>query len=277
MSKIIDIIPGLREQGGTYGVEVEVGGTNLPLNVPGWHITRDGSIKGSNESLEYVFKSPYSFKKSLEIIDILYNYFERFDTVVDDNDTAGVHVHVNMQNYTINQLFTFIVIYHILEIPLLKFCGDHRSGNHFCLRAVDAEAIIDLYYDILNTRNFKHLNDNYRYASINLVSLKKFGSIELRGMRTSRDRNDLKNWLLIIDRIATSAKKYKDPLEVMIAISGDSYINFAKHILQEDFMFIANQDNLEENIKTGLRLIQPIANSDWTERVNSNPFVKVDW
>ncbi len=278
MPKILDIMH-VDPKDGTYGVEIEVGGTNLPPGIPNfWKATVDGSIKGSNEAVEYIFKGPMSYDKSVEAVLHLSDYFKKYGSVIDDNATAGVHVHVNVQNYSITDLFTLITLYHILEIPLLEFCGEYRSGNHFCLRATDAEEIIHTYYKIMKEKNFKFLNDNLRYSALNIVSLKKFGSVELRGMRTSKNFQDTIDWLGLVNRVVLSAKEFKTPLEIMEAISGDGYIPFARKVLKDQFKFIENIPGLDAKIKTGLRLIQPIANSsDWKEKANSNPFVKVEW
>ena len=122
---------------GDIGVEIEVEGIGIPAARKYWSNEEDGSLKG--ESREFVLKEPSTLegvKDALGYLDALYTANE---TTVHDSVRAGVHIHINCQKLTMTQLYNFMVVYLILENVLVKWCGNYRQGNLFCLKASDAE------------------------------------------------------------------------------------------------------------------------------------------
>jgi len=273
---ILSIIPGLREKEGRYAVEIEAEGRKLPMDLDDyWSVHNDGSLQAGLEAKEYVMNEP----SSLEGVKIALNYldaqYKKLKTVVEETQTSGVHVHVNVQDYTPKELFTFMVTYFILEELLLKFCGEQREGNHFCLRAKDAEFIIDELVDSARTHKFGNLkNDNIRYCSLNPCSLFKYGSIEFRAMRGTPDLNAIFTWVKIIDRVRLSAKNFENPAEVAKLMSMGGEAQFVRTVLGE-YADLFMVPGYKQMVKDGVRLIQPLAFcTDWTmyKDTSANPF-----
>lgn len=264
---------------GIYGLEIEVEGQTLPTRIKGWRCDRDPSLK-AEESIEYVFNNPGNLAETRIWLDNLDEAFTKMGSRVDDAFRAGVHVHMNVQAMTAKELFTLIVIYLILEDLLVEWCGEYRSGNHFCLRAQDAEHIIFKWVECIKKQEFLVFNDNYRYASLNPMALLKYGSIEFRSMRSTRDLNLIYRWVLILDRIKTISKNYNDPQEVILSLSGFGFENFAKEILGEFYEDFKNIPNVYQKVKEGMRRAQPLAFArEWDNNTPViNPFNKrVNW
>lgn len=273
---IFNVVKGLRSTEGQYAVEIEAEGTHLPVELDKhWSVHNDGSLQAGFEAKEYVMRGPASLEGVKEALDYLDSVYKSNRTTVKETMTSGVHVHVNVQDYTPKELFTFMTTYFILEELLIKFCGDHREGNHFCLRAKDAEWIINELVDSARTHKFGNLkNDNIRYCSLNPCSLFKYGSIEFRAMRGTRDLDAIYTWVKILDRVRLSAKNFPDPAEVakLMSIGGES--QFVRTVLGEYAdMFLV--PGYKQMVKDGVRLIQPLAFcTDWNmyKDTSVNPF-----
>src|SRR5687767_9863504 len=93
----------------TYGVEIEVEGVRLPGpdETPGmWRCERDSSLKTA-EAWEYVLKYPTTLSGVKQALGALNDAYKGKKTKVHDSVRAGVHVHMNVQEWDIRQLMTF--------------------------------------------------------------------------------------------------------------------------------------------------------------------------
>jgi hypothetical protein len=209
----------LRETKGEVGIEIEMEGTALgfgPEAAPVWSLKGDGSLRG--ESVEYVLRSPVPRSMVAKSLELLQSSLKK--ARLSPSDRCGVHVHVNVQQLTISQLVSFITLYTIFEEVLVKFCGPLREGNYFCLRAKDAEYIIDKFAEYIEQGDISGVGrDSFRYAALNLSSIPKFGSLEFRSMRTEKDFRIINTWVEMLLRIKDFAIRFKHPSEIISAVS----------------------------------------------------------
>lgn len=249
-----------------YGVEVEVEGVNLPNPGevhPCWRLEKDSSLKTA-EAWEYVLDKPTTYKGALKAIDLLDFAYQTKKSVVHDSVRAGVHVHLNVQNWNIKQLMTFSTCYYILEDLLLHWCGENREGNLFCLRTKDAEYVLFRLYDALTQRNLGALKtENIRYSSLNYCSLFKYGTVEFRGMRGTPDLSLVKEWVSMIEELKNSSLRFSSPAEVLNHFSGEGETEFVNTLLPT-FANKLNMPNKERAIIDAIRRVQLIAfGVDW--------------
>lgn len=127
-----------KTQVGRFGIEIEVEGQNLPPAIPYFKRVADHSLRG--ESAEYVFDKPLNLDQVHKAMDAFIFYMN--GVKVDDSDRTSVHVHLNVQQWTVKRVFTFFMLYAMFEEFLVKFCGESRENNLFCLRLKDAEGLI---------------------------------------------------------------------------------------------------------------------------------------
>ena len=250
-----------------YGVEIEVEGVRLPTNLPSsvWRIETDSSLK-TDEAYEYVTNGPMDLmgvKTALDILDAAYKHKK---TEVFDSVRAGVHVHMNVQDWNIKELMTFSLCYYIVEDILLKWCGENREGNLFCLRTRDAEFVLFKVLETLKNRNLNILkNDIIRYSSLNYCSLFKYGTVEFRGMRGTGDLDAIYTWVKIIDELRETSQTFTDPVDVINSMSGDGEINFL-HRLFPTHHELFNFPDMTKIIRNAARRVQMIAfGVDWDE------------
>jgi len=104
----------------------------------------------------------------------------------------------------------------------MQWCGEDRAGNLFCLRQSDARYLPMLLREKVKLCDL-FFNDRVRYASLNLTSLNRFGTLEFRGMRgADPDFENVVTWLAIINSLVTNAiDKFETPADIIRAISGE--------------------------------------------------------
>ncbi len=261
---------------GALGVEIEVEGARLPseLDSKYWRVDKDGSLKG--ESYEYVTPKPTSLEGIKEALDYLASRYKARGSIISDSVRAGVHVHRNVQELNAKQLYTFITAYLVLEDVLVKWCGDNREGNHFCLRSKDAEWLLFQLEKAITQRRLTPLKtENIRYGSLNCLALFKYGSLEFRAMRGTSDLDQIFNWAATIEDIYQSALTFDNPKEVVISMSGDGEEHFLKTVLPNTWKLYHKIPNYEQMIRSSARRVQMIAfTTDWDAwgAKSKNPF-----
>lgn len=268
---------GVNRTKGQIGLEVEVEGNNLPRNhklADYFNFEYDGSLRGA-DSCEYVFNKPYDLKEAIEIIELLENELNEGGVTFEHSFRAGVHVHLNMQEYTTRQMMTFVVAYYIFEIILTDFCGKTRVGNHFCLRAVDAEDVINYVVRFINNPQHNPLNVNdIRYAALNFASLYRYGSLEFRAMETPEDLSKISLWCKILLQILEKSLEYNSPDEIVTDFSARGIENFTTHFLGEFEEVLHNGPTFRHNIQQGMRIAQEVAYSTSWNNSNTNIFYR---
>jgi hypothetical protein len=259
---------------GQVGFEVEVEGTRLPQELRSWHVTRDGSLKGDG-AREYVLKKPLSYLGFCGALTELTEGYERSNSNVRDTVRAGVHAHINVQDLSVVQLFNFITMSVLFENVLAEYCGKSRVGNLFCLRTTDAPYLLKVMQDVATTGNLSlFYTDTIRYSFINLKALLEHGSVEFRGMRSTRDMQALKRWAKILLRVRAASLDYANPTDMIDDYRRDSDA-FVKRSLGPVLEYLATE-NMQELLDMGLRNAQEISyNVDWNKLDNpvcTNPF-----
>jgi len=178
-------IYGLPQVKGEVGIEIELEGKKvLQDNVPPyWVFHVDGSLRG--ESAEYVLSKPIARDRVPEALDTLFKTLKAHGTRIrDDSPNTSVHVHLNVQEWTLKKVYNLITTWYIFEKMLVQWCGEEREGNLFCLRGADAEVLLQRLASAVRYSKFQYIvdADGLRYSALNPTSMGKFGSIEIRSL-----------------------------------------------------------------------------------------------
>lgn len=253
---------------GEVGLELEVIGKQIPMSgfhkTKLWKIHPDGSIKprvGEN-AIEYVLAAPLARDRVPGALNELHAEFEVFRSqIAEDRISNSVHVHINAQTLTIQQVYTWLALYFIFEDLLVRWAGPDRVGNLFCLRARDAEGLIRMLKASAETDDFGIFNQTaYRYAAANVVSLTKFGSLEFRALRGTVDRPTIQLWVDTLLAIKDKSLEYKNPTEVLADFSMRSTIGMANHVLPPQMRnYMLMQSDFPDAMYNGARLAQDFA------------------
>lgn len=248
--------------GNKIGVEIEVEGVGLRLNVEGWASHDDGSLRG--EAVEYVLPTPLTLPTVKNRLNALSEALEGCD--IADTGRAGVHIHINIQDMEEQHVFNFIVLYLIFEEVLIRYCGEDRIGNLFCLRMKDAEYLEELLIEAARRKDFAVLyTDDIRYASINCKALVQYGSLEFRGMRSTIDSDVLVPWIEMLLALKEKAKCYHQASEIIVDLSRFSPEGLAKDIFTKHFDKL-NYPDLTHDVMQCMRGCQMLAHESFKKK-----------
>jgi Putative amidoligase enzyme len=252
----------LNKVDGDIGIEIEMEGpnpfpTNRDVERYNWRAEEDGSLRG--HSKEYVINTPIKIEEVDKHLENLKGVLNKAGASITYSFRAGVHVHLNVQKLTVKQMATLACLYIVLEKPFVKFCGEQREGNHFCLRIQDAEYPVMLLETAILTNNLNMLHtDNIRYSSMNLKAIPTYGSIEFRAMETLPDLGKISDWCKMLIKIKEYAISITERREISYDISFKGPDRWAADLLGEDLFKLISYERIDKDIMHGLRLCQNI-------------------
>lgn len=245
------------------GIEIEIEGENVLHEgiLSYWLIDKDGSLRG--DSAEYKLKAPVPREKVLPVLLYLYRKLGEHQTRIKDSQRTGVHVHVNVQTCTLKELYQFITLYFCVEELMVRVAGKDRVGNLFCLRASDAEGVIEYLVSAMKNNNFRSLyQDNLRYSSLNVKALQQFGSLEFRALRGGLvTPQEIATWTKMLLEIKDAALRFENPRAIIEAVSGQGPEKFVKDIgpTIAHHLVAIFPEPIGELVYTGVRQAQEIA------------------
>lgn len=253
-------IPAKRISKNDIGLEIEVEGRNLPYPDKYWRCDKDGSLRGE-ESMEYVLINPMSLLEVKSALNHLSKSYQLANTRVDETVRAGVHVHINCQHLSLTELYTFMTLYLVLENILIKYCGEWREGNLFCLRCQDAEWSLYRLIQAAKSRRFLHAfaDDNMRYSSMNVKALADYGSLEFRAMRSTKDLKAIEDWVTILYHLRDASKEFTTPIKVIEEVSRIGCKAFLMKCLGVYSEFFNKLADVEGLLYEGIELAQSLA------------------
>lgn len=234
MSRIINFV-----EGNKYGIEIELEGSKIVSQsydtavTKTWTLKDDNSLRNSPQRAEYVSSFPIDFKHIGDHLLELSEYLESNNALIKNSHRCSVHVHRNVMDVDVFELYKIITIYYILEEVVLNLYGNTRKGNRFCLRLKDA---------IMTPNNIRagfigfQFSRDRRYSSLNLSSINQIGTIEFRGFDSVTNVRDVFNYISTIENIFEAAKVFDDfqdiinkasinPKEFIIEILGEEFYN----------------------------------------------------
>lgn len=259
MGKLIIEEFSVRPQAGReVGIEIEMEGDELPAGPNGWITTSDGSLRGP--SCEWVLERPVKQHDAYILLDRLEDTCRQNNANLRPSDRCGVHIHVNVQEMTTEEVIKFCLLYLVLEDLLVGWCGEDREGNLFCLRAVDAEFIVNAVYEAQFRGSFKKVvNHDIRYASLNLTSLDKYGSLEFRALRTPPTFDRIKTWISMLMEVKKAAEHFTSTEQIIESISLRGGKWFLRSVFPDNHREFDHIDGINDIIIRGARRVQDIA------------------
>ena len=259
-----------------FGVEVELEGKNI-IDRDGilrnnWIQHNDGSLRArqdDDQAIEYVTRAPYDLRTTQGAVKQLCQFLRGPNRVVNDSYRTSIHVHVNFLQDTLRTAVNFITISTIFDELMVSQNGQHRIGNNFCLRMRDAEGTLrEVIESIGLHQHIVGIQPQNRYASINIASLIKFGTIEFRSLECTTDYDRIDHWIRTIQSMKDSSRKYENPREIIADFSRNGPAGFLLKTLGFDLaQKYVNVENMDRMLYDGMRLAQDFAYcSEWAVR-----------
>lgn len=237
MKKVFQFLNKAKALDGDVGIEIECEGKNLRV-VEGkyWNTESDGSLRGHfpDTAAEYVLKKPINIKEVVPALEEL--QAELKNAKLDFSYRTSVHVHVNVQDLTNDELMNFMYVYMLLEEPMVNFCGRERKGNRFCLRISDAEGFMFSLNEVFRKgvgEAIRLPENDIRYSSMNIASIHKYGSVEFRAMRGTMDVETINIWCNALISLREFSKRFKEPKDIVRAFLDHDPKDFMKEALGE--------------------------------------------
>lgn len=272
-----------KETLGEVGVEIEVEGNKFPkpegyegthtaVQLQGtnyWSYVHDGSLRGQDNA-EYILRKPVAFSVFPDTVAELFGKLASYGSVIEESNRTSVHVHLNCQRFHLNRLTSLMALYFTFEEVLTAWCGEHRVGNLFCLRAKDAPAIISQIRRFIKTDGTTELRDHLHYAGLNANALHKFGSLEFRSLRGCTNPQVILDWVSILQRLYELSAEFEDPRDICGMFSQSGPLAFFDTILGDRAGIVRqgitmDNDEIAESMYTGIRLAQDLCYCrDWT-------------
>jgi len=263
MKKLIEIFPNLTKESGTFGVEIECEGQNLKeMDTVFWKTVDDGSLRGEfpHSRAEWVFNKPLSFVNTVKALNSLALSQKKNKASLSFSYRTSAHVHVNVQELTEDQVLNFIYTYILIEEVLLKFCGPSRKANRFCLSVCDGEGALDYLHHmfrlgVVSAKNF-HAHD-VRYAALNISSIPKYGSLEIRSMRGTLDIDVLTTWICALGNLRTFAMEHTNVHEIhdlFVSNTPEGFVRMVLDDVYEDFAYEGMVQDVRKNFSISLEL-----------------------
>lgn len=246
------------------GIEIETEGKNIPqVNTPTWKSEQDASLRG--EAWEYVLRKPIKFGEETKALAELKEHWLENKARVKDSPNAGVHVHINCSDLTVTQLYNYISLYLVVEEILINKCGNDRIGNLFCLRASDAEYLIEMLSESVRNQDLSILHtDDLRYASVNVKALGDYGSIEFRAWRSDGDLEAVGWWCRLLQHLKQLAREVDNPSQIVGDVSALGSFGFFSQILGPFARDVEWSSKFETAISDSVRRVQQYAYlGDW--------------
>lgn len=156
---------------------------------PLWTTTQDGSLR--NGGVEFITNGGLGGEQ-------LYAAFERVASLLerinyDASWRCSTHMHINMRDFTVNQVVRFMLVYAACEPVLFAHCGKFRYSSNFCVPIADSlpfhkKLISRLYDNVVKSRTAAQ--HTVKYTAMNFQPLfgdgrsrPALGTVEFRGGR----------------------------------------------------------------------------------------------
>ena len=186
-----------------YGLELEIERVNQGADeakVPGMSVENDGSLR--NNGLEFITQ-PMTYSN----VGYCLEMFFKKNKFTDENysDRTSIHVHTNVQDLSVEQVQTIILLYQTFENLLFDWIGHGRNENIFCVPWSQTVLTYKLFDNPSDWTKYKRWQ---KYTALNLLPVTTQGTIEWRHMNGHYDVARIMRWLQIIGAIYSFAMKY---------------------------------------------------------------------
>lgn len=183
------------------GIEVEV--ENFHQRDAGkrihqaWDVTNDGSLR--NNGIEVVSKPiPATFAPVL--LQYLFNVYMGAECCF--SPRTSVHIHLNVQDLTREQVINLLLLYSVYERLFYKFVGRGRQKNVYCVPLSECNLLNNLA-ELGETRD----GTWSKYTGLNTLPIASYGTIEFRHMHGTTDVAKLSTWINLICALKGHVKR----------------------------------------------------------------------
>lgn len=186
-----------------YGIEIEVEGVlDFPDNYNLWRIVSDGSLR--NNGVEFV-SQPITRDQVSVSVEEFYQWFRELGYVA--SPRTGIHVHVDVNPYTMEQVRSIAATYALMEPVIFKYFGLSREENIYCIPWYRSTDDLPAFRLAVERGRLFYLEDSNKYSALNLMPIATFGTLEFRMFPTFTDAPQLE---LAVDVVGAIVRYGRD-------------------------------------------------------------------
>lgn len=211
------------------GIELEAEsvyiGTMAPLQMAGWTVDRDGSLR--NDGREFVLSQPLAGSSLTRAIHTLFEMQSpdrgqmlRYQV----NPRAGTHIHINWIENTVGSAAALIALMYMIEPLVYNWADEDRAWCSYCNPLSDIPASV--LNKLLRMENdddddewlLREIDDESvgRYHGLNIVALAKYGTFEFRYFPSTASRADMIKWVKFVQLAKRCAVTFQDDVPALV-------------------------------------------------------------
>ena len=192
------------------GVEIEVEYGNNRAYAPDrslWKTASDGSLREGG--LEYVTEPMFGEDLVTALVQIEQGLISHKANI---SFRCGLHVHVDVSGFSIDQLLSFITLVGMVEPALFEYVGKERANNIHCLPFSDTGNVLPWLNGIKYGQTTKEILQSVKklckYSGFNVLPILTQGSVEFRHHRGTYSKEAILNWINILLKLRTESMRY---------------------------------------------------------------------
>jgi hypothetical protein len=168
--------------------------------------------------------------------DLLQRFFtENEITERNYSDRCSTHVHVNVQDMTMEQVRSIALVYQTVERLLFHaFIGEKRENNIYCVPWYQAGFTVAVMERLaMDPNQIRHW---VKYTALNMLPIREKGTIEFRHLKGTCDVDHIMTWLNLIGSIVKygSNTAYDDVAKLIMEMNTVSnYEMFIRSVFGE--------------------------------------------
>lgn len=204
------------------GLELEVENYHYDMGgsvLSAWNVIPDHSLR--NSGAEFVLKSPQRGANLRTAIDELADYVEGKDLNL--SHRCSLHVHLDMRNKTIKDIEKLYRLYVLFEPALYHVGQKDRYENIYCPGMTHATEQVKEAAQAFSSQHMDNLIAyGCKYTGFNFQTLNTLGTVEIRTHSGSLHRQDIHNWVRILQAIIKYAEDHTmDEVRALAKMSVD--------------------------------------------------------
>lgn len=181
-----------------------------------WTLTEDGSLR--DHGLEFIMQTrggePLKGADVIRALDtfkaVMSEYIGHYDDPPSCSSRTSIHVHVDVRDLDFPSLKKFILLYLVFEKIFFNWSSPDRYCNAYCRSTEIHYDVLERFAQILEMDDAAHqkairsISSGNKYDAMNVLSIRKRGSIEFRMMGGTYDTERILKWvnMLLAMRIA---------------------------------------------------------------------------
>lgn len=200
-----------------------------------WEETEDHSLRNYGKEYRSIPLRATQIPYALEYLKTI---LENTNPFYQFSNRCSVHIHLNVRDFTMEQLACFVILYSIFEKHFFHIAGTKRENNIFCVPLWKTNHLPPRDA-LLDPQSYKEWN---KYLALNCGSVfgsehnKCFGTIEFRHLYGTLDHNILYPWINSIIALREASNRYKLDdllLELDTANTTSNYLSWYYDIFEE--------------------------------------------